>query len=1006
MLEEIKVQFTVHSSQFTVHSSQFTAHNLQLTAQKLTSEFKELFLRQCIFKLFLISIMLFLPIIRSYSQNCPNSPIVVGNTSLCSHLFDYEIINFNPSFSNSYTFSFQPANVGNVVSFNMNTGIFEVNWNTQNACSLIVSLLSPCVGSDTIFMQPCCDNAPISSISDVFIKNLPGIVLDASGNGFLTGQTLTIQGTLKVNRNLTLQNCVLNMGPGARIDVYASVGSNPGNIVLINTTIQSSNLCNVMWEGIRMFENTEFKSEPFNATVNTIRDAQNAIAFYGNSGYHFRAAQTRLWNNYRSILSIPKVGNSINLAILASSGNLDITGNTLLANYVNGQNPLPVNNTGFTGIDLFNTSGFVMDAILGRNNISNLSFGIRTFDSNLPVNGTDFIGINFNNAYPFIKGGTAIYGERLTLANNISVSILPLQSVSTFSGCTRGINLVGSHNLSCSNNTFSNIVNEAVLIERSVNSPVISIYGTNIFTNCNAGIKIRRCNNASININANFFSNIITDGVFVDRTVNNSTIVVDGLNSFTNCNVGVKVRDCDLANVTINQNNFTSTAILGINSLDNIAINISNQSKPGIDYQIFQNNITGYRIGIYNINCMRKSRGFNPIRYNQIIFNRQIPIPFTNNVFTGVWLENVEDINLGNNTITYSQAAIPSNKSNDLRGFNIKDTKLSIVSSNILNDLGVSMRFVADNRTVSLQCNVMDGCNEGIFLNSTALSDQGSPTIPWDNQWKNFGSNRRVYGTIIATISQIRWYYKSSNNDFSPIIPNFPTWLQFQIANYPSPCDDATDPGDIDPEIVLDYLRTIVSDSTSIPSDSLDFLFRMRLFAYANLEENDSLREAVPEFMNFYAVNLNTTISRLVHAENAIEELDYSTATLHLNAAVCVETASIILQKTLNAIREYDLKGDGEVSDISFEEREELESIANLPSSVFGVGVFYARAILELEIDDVDLGFRIRSDDLPVEQFKTPRCFDALGKVLVCPDLLDKKIIKKKTSAGDFIIIN
>lgn len=42
------------------------------TAQKLTSEFKEFFLRPCLFNFFLLFVIMTLPILKSYSQNCPD----------------------------------------------------------------------------------------------------------------------------------------------------------------------------------------------------------------------------------------------------------------------------------------------------------------------------------------------------------------------------------------------------------------------------------------------------------------------------------------------------------------------------------------------------------------------------------------------------------------------------------------------------------------------------------------------------------------------------------------------------------------------------------------------------------------------------------------------------------------------------------------------------------------------------------------------------------------------
>ncbi len=77
---------------------------------------------------------------------------------------------------------------------------------------------------------------------------------------------------------------------------------------------------------------------------------------------------------------------------------------------------------------------------------------------------------------------------------------------------------------------------------------------------------------------------------------------------------------------------------------------------------------------------------------------------------------------------------------------------------------------------------------------------------------------------------------------------------------------------------------------------------------------------------------------------------------------------------------------------------------ANCPSSIYGTGVFYARAILNLEVDDENIGLRIRNEDLNIQVNNSPRCFDNLGRQINCPDKWYPNVIKKKTKSGDFII--
>jgi hypothetical protein len=81
------------------------------------------------------------------------------------------------------------------------------------------------------------------------------------------------------------------------------------------------------------------------------------------------------------------------------------------------------------------------------------------------------------------------------------------------------------------------------------------------------------------------------------------------------------------------------------------------------------------------------------------------------------------------------------------------------------------------------------------------------------------------------------------------------------------------------------------------------------------------------------------------------------------------------------------------------------QPFANCPSSIYGTGVFYARAILNLEVDDENIGLRIMNQELNIQENTTPRCFDNLGRLINCPNWWDPKVIKKKTKSGDFIIV-
>jgi len=530
----------------------------------------------------------------------------------------------------------------------------------------------------------------------------------------------------------------------------------------------------------------------------------------------------------------------------------------------------------------------------------------------------------------------------------------------------------------------------------------------NTFQNAAMGVNLNGA--FDVAILGNDFTNLTNTGVFVRNAQKNSTLEISSGNNFTNCNVGVKIMDFNTSSLTINYNIFTSTAALGNGNFDNSAIHLTNKNKSPVDYQLIGNQISGYRLGIYGLNFKNKTNGFSSIRYNQILFNRVVPASNAALNFMGIWLDNIERVLVLNNTITYNQTTVPAANILRLRGLNIKDTRRSSIGDNLIVNMGAAMRFVADNQTTPLQCNIMDNCGKGVFLDNAGLSTQGGIGSPWDNQWRNFGNRERVYGTLFG-VSNVKWYYKTINPDYNPRSGGLtPFWLLAIQDNGEGPCDVVTDPpGDdgVDNGRLVEYLEQIIIDTIYVPQDSTEYMFRLRMFAFAALEENDSIRNLVPEFMNFYADHINNAIGRLVHAENAILEMDYDAATLNLNAAVCVEMSAQIIQYTLSVIREYDLVGRGEVDDLPQTVLDDLEAFAYLPSSVYGTGVFYARAILGLEVDDVDLGLRIRN---VVENSATPmveaRCYDTVGRIINCPDATIPGYYKRKAANGAFMLIN
>jgi hypothetical protein len=276
---------------------------------------------------------------------------------------------------------------------------------------------------------------PEITACDIFGGQPPNIVI-ASHGGVVTasslvasgwsGQIVHIFGEFRIDKNFTITNCALKMGPGARISIQPA---QPSISVLATVTNSYAFACEEMWRG--------FEVKTFGAlrmSNSYVSDAQYAVNVFQKSAL-FLEGNTfdRNW-----------------VGLFTSTNNSSFTFPTFKKNTYNhtsalnspypGQMPVPDGSRSFAGLWLQNVSSVNLstNSVSDLNVFKNLNVGIINF-SNLTVNhNCRFENMVAEGILNGVESGIGINNR-----NRLDFTGLgePANSTTTFNRCFAGVHI-------------------------------------------------------------------------------------------------------------------------------------------------------------------------------------------------------------------------------------------------------------------------------------------------------------------------------------------------------------------------------------------------------------------------------------------------------------------------------------------------------------------------------------------------------------------------------------
>jgi len=726
----------------------------------------------------------------------------------------------------------------------------------------------------------------------------------ASGGTSNTAK-IVINGTFIVDRDMHFDHADVLMGPLGKIIVRS------GSFLYINDAYFHSCSDNVggqpqMWDGIY----AEQGASIFVQGNVTIEDAQVAISVANNANYWI-ANNVRFNKNY---IGIRIDGNRSSQKEI--SRNVEFTCLNYLTTPASAATLLPPysGKRSFAGViatDCDNLS--ISEEITvspGKITFKNLDFGIRAYNSNVKVVNTDFIDIGNSNFPQVAKDeiGTAIYFDSYSLADGSSPRLIDIGTSNyppdacAFSNCKRGIYVKRNANIKVSYSTFDNCTYSAVDLNNT-RRQLINIKG-NTVTNCLQGFRFINCiQSDNFEVNQNKF-----------YTSNGLTAIVKNLNS----------------QLAIN---FPNTSILAINTpLAPSGINIHDNEMENSRIGIYQNGLSDFTI-----------------QDNWIKVSRDLPITGFNHF--GLWIDNSTIGSINDNTIEYLGAATTNTAG--MRGFNIKGTQNCDFISNKLNNCGTAVRIVDQCQFTNFTCNRYDNCNQGTLLQKAAVTQQGSNNNPVDEQWYNFGGNNRYTGTLFG-VNYLDFFHRNATQTSSPFAPvpnNVPSFATLGNTSGNSVCL-TQDPPDYLTE--QEISNTVNRTLTSNQQDSINFYFKEKNAVYKYLLARKDSLDPTSSFYNWLILNETKSIGAFASLSNVDAIRESLLTTLQ-----SLPYDSIVSQNVRTSINRVALENQLNSSETIAHDTTILFSLSQTNSWLGSDAVFLARAILEEEVDDIELGLRM-----------------------------------------------
>jgi hypothetical protein len=427
------------------------------------------------------------------------------------------------------------------------------------------------------------------------------------------------------------------------------------------------------------------------------------------------------------------------------------------------------------------------------------------------------------------------------------------------------------------------------------------------------------------------------------------------------------VQECINSSINIVNNNFNQAQTnYNPQKYGTEAIRVDNTWLSYSPITIANNNINNTAIGIHLTNLEGNSYSDQVVIDNNE-FKTSVP-PSDCNLYStlghvGVMLSNCNYTLIKNNEMLWTEtptASILNNLKGSFSGIGIQNCISTKASENNVSKFSAGFDLFGDNSVnTRLNCNTMDKCYNGVWLNDNSannkLSDQGvwtgnpSTSISWNNVFENNIDNH-VDGTIASSLNPIKWMYSSATDDPNP--------NPFVVAQFDEKPCSLTVSGCTPPAMMMSEEKRnstfgdALEDLSEIEIDPLEYSYNNNeaFYKYANQNANILNLNTSSDiiYQNKFEELQTTDIGKFEDAKLALTDKDLALA---LESLQNMESLNLIdankkFMGSLIAL-EYEVRMDADSDTISI-----VTNIANMHPFYGGEAVYMARAMLHLDVKD------------------------------------------------------
>jgi hypothetical protein len=842
------------------------------------------------------------PTVLNVTVGPPPVPIISGNNNNCDAyqtpalLTNYTVTNVNPNYS--YTWY---VNQGTINGTNNNTNV-NIMWNqnilnsTPATITVVVSDPDNCTNTTSLNVYNCCYKPGSIVYYDQILTQPP-----SNGNFF-------INGTVVFDCNINISSSEINMGP------YAKIVVTPNHQLVIDNSSLIKNYCEFMWDGIYASDQSTTIELKGNSTI---KDAINGLV--SENGGIIKTDNAILKDNYYNI----KISNTLQypptLPYLPYNGSVKKTefigNNSLPFPPYNGQKTYD----GIHCTNVYNpftigdeTSNYMI------NKFSNMRFGVYSYDSDIEVYNCSFKNIYNGSFQPLITHKYYPEGAIYAIHN--------------------GIKLINPSNL---------LIAGGMGLKR------------NYFESCNTGIYSFQYVN----------------------TLNN--------NDFKDCYNGISLVNIS-SGTEIKENMVYGSSASTVTPGKGISVRNTHSPLTGINCLIEENHITNKQTGISLVNV--KSTPENTTRVlNNIMLNFTPVFPTSanissgayvpvNSIQTGILAEGCDGIQIKENTINRNFPVIAIEKEN-IRGIRISESKNAYVFHNFMMHQGSGIFTNGLLTNTRFDCNILDHDWHGFYFGLASLiSDQGAQNVfnPHNAFVGNYSNGQeKLYspiGNMIngtnyngTNVPAAKWYYFDNAGLQYSTIPYLSIGIDYIVNNNAThycesvggdlPLPDPSEPIE-SWEDREEAMGEIVRDERLYGYMEEYYRTRDREYVYEILRKDPSILYMGTSddnlYQQFYAEMHNSEAEKVLQLREAMYKEDLAVA-LEKLGQIAGEDQINLNRRMVDGV--YFNTWAQSYYNFTSDQENILKQIAYLTPYSGGDAVYTARALLNIDPDDLGLDF-------------------------------------------------